>query len=235
MKKLLMLHGAIGSSEQLEPIANKLKDTFEIYLWNFTGHGGKDIPSEPYSIKMFAEDVLYFIDKNKLSGIDVYGYSMGGYVALYIARHFPGKINKIFTTATKFNWTHESSLKESKLLNPDKIIEKIPVFAKELEQRHSPQDWKVVLNKTAEMMINLGNDPELKSEDFELIQNEILLSIGDRDNMVSIEETVDVYRKFKKGSLLVIPDTPHPIEKISVERLNFEIINFIKSKSVKNA
>jgi hypothetical protein len=109
-------------------------------------------------------------------------------------------------------------------------LERSRLFAKELEQRHSPQDWKVVLNKTAEMMINLGNDPELKSEDFELLDNEVLLSVGDRDNMVSIEETVDVYRKFKKGSLLVIPGTPHPIERISVERLNFEIINFIKSK-----
>ena len=229
MNKLLMLHGAIGSSSQLEPFAEMLKNTFEIYLWNFSGHGGKEIPADPFSIKMFAEDVLYFIDKNKLSGIDVYGYSMGGYVALYIARHFPGKIGRIFTTATKFNWTYESSLKESKLLNPETIIGKIPAFAKELEQRHSPQDWKVVLNKTAEMMINLGNDPELNSEDFESIDNEILLSVGDRDNMVTIEETVDVYRKLKKGSLLVIPDTHHPIEKISVERLNFEIINFLKN------
>lgn len=228
MNKLLMLHGAIGSSSQLEPLAEKLKDSFQIYLWNFTGHGGKDIPSEKFSIKMFAEDVLYFIDKNKLSGIDVYGYSMGGYVALYIARHFPGKIKRIFTTATKFNWSPESSLKESKLLNPDKILEKIPAFAGELKNRHSPQDWKVVLNKTSEMMMDLGIEPELKTSDLELIENEVLLSVGDKDNMVSIEETVDVYRKLKNGSLLVIPDTPHPIEKINSERLISEIKNFFK-------
>lgn len=226
-----MLHGAIGSSLQLEPFAESLKKDFEVYLWNFTGHGGKDIPADPFSIKIFAEDVLYFIDKNKLNGIDVYGYSMGGYVALYIARHYPGKINKIFTTATKFNWTPETSLKESKLLNPEKIIEKIPAFAAELEQRHSPQDWKFVLNKTAEMMISLGNDPELKTEDYELIDNDVLLSVGDRDNMVSIEETVDVYRKLKNGSMLVIPDTPHPIEIISINRLYHEILNFFMRKN----
>ncbi|HMQ68183.1 MAG TPA: alpha/beta hydrolase [Ignavibacteria bacterium] len=226
MNKLLLLHGAIGSSSQLEPLAEKLKDNFEIYLWNFTGHGGKEIPAVPFSIKLFAEDVMHFIDKNKLSGIDVYGYSMGGYVAMYIAGNFPGKIGKIFTTATKFKWEPETSLKESKLLNTEKIIEKIPAFAKELETRHSPQNWITVLNKTSEMMMDLGIEPELKISDLEFIENEVLLSVGDRDNMVSIEETVDVYRKLKKGSLLVIPDTPHPIEKINSDRLTSEIVNF---------
>lgn len=226
MSKLLMLHGAIGSSSQLEPLAEKLKDIFEVYLWNFTGHGGKEIPAEPFSIEMFAEDVLYFIEKNKLTGTDVYGYSMGGYIALYISRHYPGKINKIFTTATKFDWNPETSLKESKLLNPEKISEKIPAFAKELEARHSPQDWKAVLKKTSEMMIDLGNEPELKSSDFELIENEVLVSVGDRDSMVTIDETVDVYKKLKKGSLLVLPDTPHPVEKININRLKFEITSY---------
>lgn len=229
MNKILLLHGAIGSSVQLESLAELLTNTFKVNLLNFSGHGGKEIPDKKFSIEMFAEDVLYFIDKNKLEGINVYGYSMGGYVALYIARHYPGKINKIFTTATKFNWNEETSLKESKLLNPEKIIEKIPAFAEQLSERHSPENWKTVLNKTAEMMIDLGINPALKEEDFSKIENEVLVSVGDRDNMVSIEETVDVYRKLKNASLLVLPDTPHPIEKINIERLVNEMKLFFNN------
>lgn len=223
MDKLLLLHGAIGSVKQLEPLANILMNSFNVYLLNFSGHGGKPIPEAPFSIEMFAEDVLYFIDKNKLKGINVYGYSMGGYVALYIARHYPDMLNKIFTTATKFSWNEESSLKESKLLDAGKIIEKIPKFAEQLSQRHSPEDWKTVLSKTAEMMINLGRNNTLKDEDFAKIEHEVMVSVGDRDNMVSIEETTDVYRKLKNGRLLVLPDTPHPVEKINLERLASEI------------
>ena len=226
MNKILLLHGAIGSSVQLEPLAELLTDTYKVNLLNFSGHGGKEIPDEKFSIEMFAEDVLYFIDRNKLEGINVYGYSMGGYVALYIARHYPGKLNKIFTTATKFDWNEETSLKESKLLNPEKVIEKIPAFAKQLSERHSPENWKTVLNKTAEMMIELGKNPALKEDDFLKIENEVLLSVGDRDNMVSIEETIDVYRKLKNGSLLVLPDMPHPIEKINIKRLVNDIKYF---------
>jgi len=228
MQNILLLHGAIGSSVQLEPLAELLTNNYKVNLLNLSGHGGKQIPDEQFSIEMFGEDVLYFIEKNKLGKINVYGYSMGGYVALYIARNFPDKINKIFTTATKFDWNEESSLKESRLLNPEKIIEKIPKFAERLSERHSAENWKQVLKKTAEMMINLGKNKLLKDVDFSLIENEVLLSVGDRDNMVSIEETVDVYRKLQNGKLLIFPDTPHPIEKISAERLANEIELFFK-------
>jgi len=228
MQNILLLHGAIGSSVQLEPLAELLTNNYKVNLLNLSGHGGKQIPDEQFSIEMFGEDVLYFIEKNKLGKINVYGYSMGGYVALYIARNFPDKINKIFTTAAKFDWNEESSLKESRLLNPEKIIEKIPKFAEQLSERHSAENWKQVLKKTAEMMINLGKNKLLKDVDFSLIKNEVLLSVGDRDNMVSIEETVDVYRKLQNGKLLIFPDTPHPIEKISAERLANEIELFFK-------
>ena len=78
------------------------------------------------------------------------------------------------------------------------------------------------------MMIELGKNNILKDEDFLQIENEILLSVGDRDNMVTIEETVDVYRKLKNGRLLILPATQHPIEKINAERLANEIKKFFK-------
>ena len=130
MKKLLLLHGAIGAASQFDKLKEELKDKFEVYSLNFSGHGGEEMPDEKYSIELFADDAIKFIDKNKLEGIDVYGYSMGGYVALYIASKDKNKLGKIFTTATKFDWNEETSVKESKMLNPAKIEEKIPAFAK---------------------------------------------------------------------------------------------------------
>lgn len=220
------MHGAIGSSVQLEKLADRLKDNFRITLLNFSGHGGKEIPYEPFSIKLFADDVLYMLNKSGIDKPDVFGYSMGGYVALYIARHFPEKLNRIFTLATKFDWNPESSLKESKMLDPEKLLEKIPDFANELSKRHSPADWKKVLHKTAEMMIDMGKEnnlTNLKKEDLALIKNEVRISVGDKDKMVSIEESLNAYRSLGNGSFYVIPDTPHPIEKVFVKRLSEEI------------
>ena len=228
MKQLLLLHGAIGSKEQFVNLEEKLKGSFETHSINFSGHGGKTIPGEPFSISLFAGDVLSYLDKLKIEKIDIFGYSMGGYVGLYLCKNYPGRVNKIFTIASKFKWSDEIGAKEIKMLDPVKIKEKIPAFADELQKRHSPGDWKLVLAKTEEMMTNLGRNNELKDEDYSLIENLVLVSVGDRDKMVSIQETDEVYRKLKNRQMLLLPDTPHPFENVPLKRLEPEIKNFFK-------
>ena len=228
MNNLLLLHGAIGSVKQFTPLIKILQENYKIYAIDFSGHGGSEIPEASFSIEMFAEDVLKWMELKEIETIDIFGYSMGGYVALYLAGKYPGKIGKIFTLATKFSWHEETAKMEAGLLNPEKLEGKLPAFAEELAHRHSPADWKLVLKKTAEMMISLGHNNILKDEDFVRIENEVLVSVGDRDKMICIEETMHVYRKLQNGKLMVFPGTPHPFEKVSLQRLSEEIKSFFK-------
>jgi esterase/lipase len=227
MKHLLLLHGAIGAKDQFEPLAEKLKNDFTVHTLNFSGHGRLSLPGT-FSIEVFADDVLNYLEDNQIDSIDIFGYSMGGYVALFIARRFPDKINRIFTLATKFEWTPDISARETKMLDAEKIAEKIPAFAKQLEHRHGLSDWKQVLSKTADMMRDLGADNPLKDTDYKSIQHQILIAIGDKDAMVTLEETVAVYRELPMANLLVLPNTQHPLEKVEVNRLAFEIGLFFK-------
>lgn len=230
MRDLILLHGAIGSEKQLYPLADKLKDDFRITMLNFSGHGGKKIPDEKFSIKLFSEDLQFMLDKSKIKDADIFGYSMGGYVALYTALKYQSKINSIFTLATKFDWNPESSSTEASMLNPEKISGKLPAFAKELSERHYPQDWNSVLQKTSEMMIDLGNENLLCNENLNLINCKVRIGIGDRDKMVSIEESLNAYRNIPNSSFIVFPNTSHLIEKISVERLSSELRLFFSKK-----
>jgi pimeloyl-ACP methyl ester carboxylesterase len=225
MQHLLLLHGAIGSSLQMAALEDALKENFQIHTLNFSGHGGSAL-SDEFSIERFAGDVLNYIAEQNIPAANIFGYSMGGYVALYLAKHHPEKVGSIFTFATKFEWTPEIAARETKMLDPAVIEEKVPTFAKQLENRHHPADWKEVLRRTAEMMTRLGEKNPLQQEDFKSIGHQILVGIGDRDTMVTLEETIAVYRNLPQGSLIVLPETPHPIEKISVERLANEIRSF---------
>jgi pimeloyl-ACP methyl ester carboxylesterase len=140
-KPLILLHGAIGSSVQLQPLRESLHDIFDIHVLDFPGHGGKALP-EHFSIPYFASVVEAYVKENRLGPVHVFGYSMGGYVAAYLALRFPDVVDKIATLATKFLWTEEIAAKEIKMLQPDVISQKLPAFAKILEQRHQPQDWR---------------------------------------------------------------------------------------------
>lgn len=227
MQNLLLLHGAIGAKDQFNPLVEKLNGDFQIHNLNFSGHGGEPIP-ENYSIPQFAKDVLAYLEQNHIATIDIFGYSMGGYVALYLAKHHPEKVGRIFTLATKFHWTPDIAWRETKMLDPEKISEKIPAFAEQLQKRHEPADWKQVMRKTADMMLAMGEDNPLKPNDYTTITQRVRIGIGDKDAMVTLEETIETYRKLQQASLIVFPDTPHPVEKVDLERLAREISGFFK-------
>lgn len=224
MQDLLLLHGAIGSKEQFEPLKSALQNRFKIHMLNFSGHGDAAMNGD-FSIPNFAAEVLQYLESNQIKSISVFGYSMGGYVALYLAKQHPEKITKVFTLATKFEWNPEISKREIKMLDASKIEEKIPAFASVLEKRHK-NDWKIVLQKTAAMMIGLGENNPLALEDYAAIVHPVRIAIGDKDAMVSLEETVAVYRRLPNATFMVFPDTQHPIEKVDLERLSNELENF---------
>ncbi|MDF2436742.1 MAG: alpha/beta hydrolase [Bacteroidota bacterium] len=227
MEHILLLHGAIGAKNQLETISAGLQNNFIVHTLDFSGHGSAAM-SDKFSIPGFAEDVIKYLESNKIESINIFGYSMGGYVALYLAARHPEKVRSVFTFATKFLWTPEIALKEIKMLDPEKISEKLPAFAAILKKRHSANGWKIVLQKTQEMMVEMGQTNPLTESDLEKIEQRILIGIGDRDTMVTLEETINVYRQLRNASLVVFPETQHPIEKVDQSRLTAEIVLFFR-------
>jgi len=228
MSKLLLLHGAIGAKDQFGVLNELLSAEKEVHTMNFTGHGGAKIPEEPFTIDMFARDIITYLDTNNIDETDVFGYSMGGYAALYAALDNPGRIGRIFTLATKFEWTPEIAEREVKMLDADKMKVKVPKFAQELAKRHGEDKWETILAKTAEMMRELGNKNVLTLDRLKDIKNETLIGIGDRDKMVSLEETIGAFKAMPNANLAVLPATPHPIEMADSTRLAAEIRSFFK-------
>lgn len=224
------LHGAIGASDQLIPFAETLRSSLQdVRLHDFCGHGQREMPKGDFSIRLFAQDFIARLDADNVKCADVFGYSMGGYVALFAARHYPERIGRIITVASKLEWTVPIAEKEVKMLDPETIAVKVPAFAAALEKRHV-SGWKEVLSKTAAMMLSLGANPSLTDDDFRTIEHEVLMCVGDRDKMVSIEETVHVYRQLRNASFCTMPSTPHPVEQLNLSFIVPATANFILKK-----
>ena len=225
MKNIILLHGAIGAKDQLEPLAIELKQNgYTVYTLSFSGHGQTPFQTH-FGIEQFALELEQFIKENNLQQPTVFGYSMGGYVALYLAHQQPTLLGNIITLGTKFEWNPEISAKETKMLDSKTILEKVPKFAEALQKRHG-KDWELLLQKTAEMMLSLGNKNALSLNDFTSIENKVLIGLADKDNMVTLEETTAVYKQLKNGAMYMLPNTKHPIETVNVGLLGRIIEGF---------
>lgn len=179
-----------------------------------------------FSISAFSEDVCAILDRNGIDRADIVGYSMGGYVALHLARRHPGRVGRIVTLGTKFDWTPATAEKEASRLDPAAIETKVPGFAAQLRERHGER-WARVVRVTATMMLGLGASPGLSDDDFRAIPHPALIAVGDRDSMVSIDETVRTARALPEAECLVLPGTPHPLEQVDTGLLAFHIRQFL--------
>ena len=224
MKKLILLHGALGADSLFDPLKTELEGHFDCYNFNFSGHGRQAFNAEGFGIDTFAAELKTFIQAHDLAGSPVFGYSMGGYVALYLASQEPGLISGILTLGTKFGWNPEAAAKEAAMLKPEVMTEKVPAFTEMLEARHGAQ-WKALVEATAKMMIGLGNTPLLTEATLSSIDIPVTIGLGEKDRMVSQGESTWATQFLASGSFQLFENTPHPLEKVDPKALSEVILD----------
>lgn len=213
--------------EQLVPLQEKLSLEREVFIMDFEGHG--ILKSEKdFSIQLFTHNVIDFLKERKISKIDIFGYSMGGYVALNLAMKHPNLVGKITTLGTKFEWTPTFAEKEIKMLNPDNIQMKVPAFAERLKLLHGTENWKIVVLKTAKMMQDLGEKPTLEIGDYLKIKTATLICLGELDAMSTQAESKQVSKWLPNGKFQEIENLKHPIESAPIDEIVSIMNNFLK-------
>ncbi|AEA43619.1 alpha/beta fold hydrolase [Fluviicola taffensis] len=224
MKNLIILHGALGAKIQFEQLVQKLTPHFNIHTFDFDGHGSKSNADGDFSIELFAQNLKDFMTFHEIHKPLIFGYSMGGYVALKLEGFEANSFEKVVTLGTKFDWNPVTSEKEAAMLNAEKIEAKVPEFAAYLKSLHGEIGWKLVLERTAKMMMGLGKNPSLRPYDFHHIQIPVQLLRGSEDTMVSKSETKNVQELLANGKFQEIENWMHPIDKISVDELAQELL-----------
>ncbi len=226
MKNLLLLHGALSTQKQFDHFKPLLENDYHIHALTFRGHGDNNTLLSGNFFEDYAEDILHYLLQNQLTKVSFFGYSMGGYAALYFANKYPEMVENIMTLNTKFDWNKEQVGKETALLNANKIEEKVPAYAQSLMLLHGENNWKNVLANTKTMMEQLAENPLLNAALLTNIKQPVLIGVGDRDNTATVAENLQVQQQLPNAGLLVLPNTPHPFDKVNIDTLALFCINF---------
>jgi len=89
---VVLLHGfAMNRSIWVDMAASHLGDQ-RVILPDLRGHGESDAPEGTYSMSLLAADLAYLLDDLGIEQAVVCGHSMGGYVALAFAKHYPQRL-----------------------------------------------------------------------------------------------------------------------------------------------
>jgi esterase/lipase len=179
---------------------------------------------------MLAESVRDLLMELDIYSVDIIGYSMGGYVALELARIAPSMVHSIVSHAMKFYWTEAAIAEAVEGLD----IEKIKVRSQKgfdiLSLMHSANG----LEKTTAVMRSIVENfrkEQLLEDDLLTIQAPVLLNVGDRDTLVTLPEITKLYESQdkKKTFLTIHANSPHPISKLDLSSFTHSVREFWKT------
>jgi len=92
---LILIHGLSDSSVLWVPLMSKLARHYRTIALDLRGHGESEKPDMPYSIQLFSEDLLCFLQRLKLPNAHLLGFSLGAAVAQQFTLDHPDKTSSL--------------------------------------------------------------------------------------------------------------------------------------------
>ena len=103
---VVLLHGLDGSTSlETAPLARRLQPNYHVLAIDFSSHGAseKPPPGQPLSLDLFNENIAAALDHFGISQAHLFGFSLGGAVALAFARTYPDRVNKLAVHAANID------------------------------------------------------------------------------------------------------------------------------------
>ncbi|WP_369207270.1 alpha/beta fold hydrolase [Streptomyces sp. PU-14G] len=98
---LLLLSGQSNDHGWWDPVRADFAATFTTLVWDYRGTGRSDRPdTDSYSTPGFARDALAVLDHAGVQRAHVYGTSMGGRVAQWLAADHPSRVDRLVLGCT---------------------------------------------------------------------------------------------------------------------------------------
>ena len=211
---LLLLPGLIGSiSKQWKSFIRPLSETHRLVLMDLRGHGRSGNNAKNLQPERMLQDIIGLLTHLKAPAVHVAGYSIGGYLGLMLALVQPRQVQTLLMHSTKFYWTKESANKMRAQLDPDQMAEKVPAYADQLVQEHGGRHWRILVRQAADLNSTLVTKG-LAERDIKRMQIPTLISVGDRDELVPLNEAQRLSRTLPNASLIVLPGVRHPFQTI---------------------
>jgi pimeloyl-ACP methyl ester carboxylesterase len=217
-RPLLLLHGGTVTSNMWQPFLPSFVPHFKVITPDSRGHGKTNNPNdEQLSYHLMADDVAAFIQALNLTEPLVFGYSDGGQIALEIGMRHPGLTGALVVGAAwyKFSEIYINGLKafgleKSGVVNIEKIQRDHPETIPSLEAEHAradaPDYWKTLLKQYSVLW---WEPLDYTADDFRKITEPTLVVLGDRDELIELEQAVDMYHLVPDCELAILPNATH--------------------------
>jgi pimeloyl-ACP methyl ester carboxylesterase len=213
---LILIHGGLSSGADWDPVVPELAGDFRVITPDSRGHGRSTNPAGELSYARIADDVAALIAALGLHRPVVGGWSDGGQVTLELGASHPEAAGALIVGAAYPDFdasglrdAHRALLgaDESGVPDPPHVDAELDGFL-EIDAVHpgGPDQWQKLVRETASMWLDYEG---LGPDELRAIQAPVLVLAGDRDELVSPELSISLYRALPRAELAICPQLSH--------------------------
>jgi pimeloyl-ACP methyl ester carboxylesterase len=153
---LIVLHGGIGAGEQMAPIVPGLAAGRRVVVVDLQGHGRTADVDRPLRPELMADDIAALIGHLGAGRADVFGYSLGGEVALRTAIQHPALVRRLVLVSIAFrrhgSFPEVVAAMDGFTAEAADSLKQGPLYELYSRLAPRPEDWPALIAKTADLL-----------------------------------------------------------------------------------
>jgi pimeloyl-ACP methyl ester carboxylesterase len=180
---LILLHGGLGTVEMFKDILPSFTKCRRVIGVDLQAHGRTADIDRPLSFELMADDIAGMIRLLGFEQADIFGYSLGGGVALQTAIRHSQVVRKLVLVSAPYKrdgWYPEVLIGMSQM-GPEaaKPMKQSPIYEAYARLAPRREDWPLLLAKLGQLL----RQPYDWSEEVNKIHAPTLIVIGDADSI----------------------------------------------------
>ncbi len=248
---IILLHGFMGSGQGFQTVISLLKPFCNPVTIDLLGHGRTDGTNSfhQFEVNKQIEDLHQIITEITKEATLLYGYSMGGRLALRYALKHPESIRALILESTHYGLENEHEMKQRRQLDEKRakaIEDDFPSFIREWQMLPLFQGGTKPSEKTTnpypaiqqqqypEQIANslrgfgAGQMPSVKNRLSELALPVLLLAGAADEKYTSI--ACQMHKELPESTISIIPDAGHRVHTDHPQAIVSAVKAFVENK-----
>lgn len=221
---IIFIHGFPFNKSMWNKQLKVLKENYRVIAYDVRGHGDSDSGTGDFSIDLFADDLIGFMDVQKIDRAMLCGLSMGGYIALNAIERYPDRFDALILSDTSC-LADTTEIKEKRLKTIESIKKNgVAKFAdesiKNLFALESLSTKEKEIALVREMILNISKESLLKTlrafyerketcSKLNDINVPVLILVGKEDKITPPEAAQLMHEKIEDSVLYIIEHVAH--------------------------
>jgi pimeloyl-ACP methyl ester carboxylesterase len=236
---VLLLHGFPLSSESFWPQLDVLPRRHRLIVPDHRGFGRSSLDDGPTEMRRMAEDALAILDALKVSSAVVGGLSMGGYVAMAMAKLEPDRVKALVLIDTQAGSDSEADRQKREELARAVEAKGLEVLVDSMMPRLISHDTAPAVRARVQALIRANTSKgaaaalrgmALRPDSKEVLSRfagPALVVVGEKDVITPVEKAQEMAGVIPKSKLVQLPAVGHLSNVEAPEAFNRHLEEFL--------